>query len=96
MKSQAVERLHNAVSYLMTSMNSPQHRLIMATHFLETITDVPPTIADKLPVVLRNLRRLRNPEETWGESELKEIGESILDMYVEALHGLTRNVKDAA
>ena len=64
----------------------------MATHFVETITDVPPTIADKLPVVLRNLRRLRNPEETWGEGELKEIGESILAMYVEALRAVTRSV----
>jgi hypothetical protein len=67
MKTQSVERLHSAVSFLMTSMGSPQHRLVMATYYLETITDVPSAIAKNLPIVIGNLRRLRNPEEVWGE-----------------------------
>jgi hypothetical protein len=88
MKTQSVERLHSAVSFLMTSMGSPQHRLVMATYYLETITDVPSAIAKNLPIVIGNLRRLRNPEEVWGEKTLQEIGESILAMYVDALHSV--------
>jgi hypothetical protein len=73
----------------MTSMGSPQHRLVMATYYLETITDVPSAIAKNLPIVIGNLRRLRNPEEVWGEKTLQEIGESILAMYVDALHSVS-------
>jgi hypothetical protein len=89
MKTQSVERLHSAVSFLMTSRGSPQHRLVMATYYLETITDVPSAIAKNLPIVIGNLRRLRNPEEVWGEKTLQEIGESILAMYVDALHSVS-------
>jgi hypothetical protein len=89
MKTQSVERLHSAVSFLTTSMGSPQHRPVMATYYLETITDVPSAIAKNLPIVIGNLRRLRNPEEVWGEKTLQEIGESILAMYVDALHSVS-------
>lgn len=79
----------------MTGDGSPQHRLIMATHFLETLEDVPPTIAEKRTAVLTRLNALRVPGQVWGEDEIKQLGEDILWMYVESLLAVARTEKAA-
>lgn len=81
-KTPPEEQLYQAVSFLMTSMGSPQERLISAAHYLEEIADIPPVIADKLADVLKRLRTLSEPGQVWAEGELKRLGDDILDMYV--------------
>jgi hypothetical protein len=97
MKSQVEERLYQAVSWLMTGDGSPQHRLILATHYLETITEgqLALMLEDKRQDVLKRLNRLRKPGEVWAEGEIKKLGDAILDMYV-AVRFANQSAKDTA